>query len=83
MPNTLSSRPNLLSREGLLHPQELNQGDCVQLTTKEELFQVIGIDPEHKKCWVRQWPLLPNGSPVFEVSVGEVISLPDHSKQNQ
>ncbi|KGG32433.1 MULTISPECIES: hypothetical protein [Prochlorococcus] len=54
--------------------ENLNQGDCVQLLDEENLFQIIGIDTEHEKCWVRQWPLLPKGSPVFEISIQQIAS---------
>jgi len=50
----------------------LHQGDCVQLISSEGVFQVIGIDDQHKKCWLRQWPLLPKGSPVFEISLQQI-----------
>ncbi len=50
----------------------LHQGDCVQLLSGEELFQVIGVDNQRKKCWVRRWPLLPKGSPVFEISMQQI-----------
>ena len=53
----------------------LHQGDCIHLINDENLFQIIGIDSEHEKCWVRQWPLLPKGSPVFEIAIQE-IALP-------
>ncbi len=52
----------------------LHQGDCVQLLNEENLFQVIGIDCEHEKCWVREWPLSETGSPVFEVSIQEITN---------
>ena len=52
--------------------ENINQGDCVHLKNQEELFQVLGIDNAYKKCWVRQWPLSPNGSPVFEISIKQV-----------
>ena len=52
----------------------INQGDCVQLSSVEGVFQVIGIDQDHQKCWLRRWPLLPKGSPVFEVSIQQVSS---------
>ena len=50
----------------------INQGDCVYLKNQDELFQVLGIDNAYKKCWVREWPLNPNGSPVFEISIQQV-----------
>ena len=56
--------------------ENINQGDCVHLKNQEELFQVLGIDNAYKKCWVRQWPLNPNGSPVFEISIKQVS--PNH-----
>ena len=52
--------------------EDLAQGDCVQLSEEECLYQIIGIDTKHEKCWVRQWPLAPKGSPVFEISIQEI-----------
>ena len=52
--------------------ENINQGDCVYLKNQEELFQVLGIDNAYEKCWVREWPLNPNGSPVFEISIKQV-----------
>ncbi len=54
---------------------DLHQGDCIQLITGETLFQVIGVDEKHQRCWVRHWPLLPKGSPVFEVSIQQIAGL--------
>ena len=52
--------------------ENINQGDCVHLKNQEELFQVLGIDNAHEKCWVREWPLTTNGSPVFEISIKQI-----------
>ena len=54
--------------------ENINQGDCVHLKNQTELFQVLGIDNSYEKCWVREWPLSPNGSPVFEISIKQVSS---------
>jgi len=56
--------------------KNINQGDCVYLKNQKELFQVLGIDNAYEKCWVRKWPLNPNGSPVFEISIKQVS--PNH-----
>ena len=56
--------------------KNINQGDCVYLKNQEELFQVLGIDNAYEKCWVREWPLNPNGSSVFEISIKQVS--PNH-----
>ncbi|HGY5532940.1 MAG TPA: hypothetical protein ACN46P_07605 [Prochlorococcus sp.] len=60
---------------------DLHQGDCIQLLSSEELFQVIGIDDDHNRCWVRRWPLLANGSPVFEVSKKQITLSCKGNKQ--
>ena len=52
--------------------KDINQGDCVYLKNQEELFQIIGIDNAYEKCRVRELPLNPNGSPVFEISIKQV-----------
>ena len=54
--------------------ENINQGDCVYLKNQKELFQVLGIDNAYEKCWVREWPLNPNGSPVFEISIKQLSS---------
>ncbi len=55
--------------------ETLNQGDCVQLLEDENLFQVIGVDSKHEKCWVRRWPIPPAGSPVFEISIQQIANI--------
>ena len=52
--------------------QDINQGDCVSIINYKDIFQVIGIDLNHDKCWVRKWPLQQNGSPVFEISTNDI-----------
>ena len=52
--------------------KNIHQGDCVYIKNQKELFQVLGIDNAYEKCWVREWPLNPKGSPVFEISIKQV-----------
>ncbi len=70
----MNLRENRFSQSTEKAEEVLHQGDCVQLVNDKNLFQIIGIDNEHEKCWVRQWPLLPQGSPVFEVPIREITS---------
>ena len=87
MPNDLIS----LSGQRCLQPSaassmDLHQGDCIQLVDSSELFQVIGIDDCHDRCWVRRWPLqAAGGSHVFEVSLGQIeqTDASDHHKPHQ
>ncbi len=61
------------SNKGQIKKLAFHQGDCVHLMNDENLFQIIGIDSEHEKCWVRQWPLMPQGSPVFEIPIHQIV----------
>jgi hypothetical protein len=44
----------------------------VQLESDEQLYQVIGVDDHHDRCWLRRWPLARQGSEVFEISLQQV-----------
>ena len=68
----MKSSKNVIEKARKDIAKNINQGDCVYLKNKEELFQVLGIDNAYEKCWVREWPLNPHGSPVFEISIKQV-----------
>ena len=52
---------------------DVHQGDCISLRSDQGKFQVIGVDGEHDRCWVRRWPIEANGgSPVFEISMQQI-----------
>ena len=72
----MTSSKNLIEKSRKEVAKNINQGDCVYLNNQEELFQVLGIDNAYEKCWVRKWPLNPNGSPVFEISINQLS--PNH-----
>ena len=72
----MTSSKNVIEKSRKEVEKDINQGDCVYLKNQEELFQVLGIDNAYEKCWVRKWPLNPNGSPVFEISIKQVS--PNH-----
>ena len=51
----------------------IHQGDCVNLNSDDATYQVIGVDGEHDRCWLRRWPLeAEGGSPVFEISLDQI-----------
>jgi len=56
----------------------LHQGDCIQLTSDEHLYQVVGVDDRHNRYWVRRWPLARHGCPVFEIS-RQQVATPAHN----
>ena len=55
-----------------------SQGDTVRIAGDEQLYQVIGVDAPHGRCWVRAWPLGRLGSQVFEISLQQVVAKPHH-----
>lgn len=55
-----------------------SQGECVCLDTDEQLYQVIGVDNRHDRCWLRRWPLARQGSEVFEISLQQVRPARPH-----
>ena len=72
----MTSSKNVIEKSRKEVEKNINLGDCVYLNNREDLFQVLGIDNAYEKCWVRKWPLNPNGSPVFEISIKQVS--PNH-----
>ena len=59
--------------EEVANPMTVHQGDCVNLDIDDDTYQVIGVDGDHDRCWVRRWPLQSNeGSPVFEISLERI-----------
>ena len=55
-----------------------HQGDTVQIGDDDQLYQVIGVDASHDRCWLRAWPLGRQGSQVFEISLQQVLARPHH-----
>jgi hypothetical protein len=46
----------------------LQQGTFVRLAGKDDsIYQVLTIDDDGDRCWVRRWPLSKQGSPPFAV----------------
>ena len=68
----MKTSKNVIEKTKQETENNIHQGDCVYLKNQDELFQVLGIDNSYEKCWVREWPLNANGSPVFEISIKQV-----------
>ena len=59
--------------EEVVNLMTVHQGDCVNLDSDDDTYQVIGVDGDHDRCWVRRWPLQTNeSSPVFEISLERI-----------
>lgn len=55
-----------------------HQGDTVRIAGDDQLYQVIGVDAVHDRCWLRAWPLVRHGSQVFEISLQQVVAKLHH-----
>ena len=47
--------------------KKLYKGACVKIKNSQKTFQVIGINPKSKVCWIREWP--------FALEVNRTFSL--------
>ena len=55
---------------------DIHQGDQINLLVDQNTYQVIGVDGDHNRCWIRRWPIDPKGgSPVFEVSLQQIAEV--------
>jgi hypothetical protein len=57
----------------------LQPGSFVQLARRDDstsldtTYQVISVDDDTDRCWVRRWPLSKHGSPSFAVPLHQAI----------
>ena len=47
--------------------KNLYKGACVKIKNSQKTFQVVGINPKSKVCWIREWP--------FALEVNKTLSL--------
>ena len=47
--------------------KNLYKGACVKIKNSQKIFQVVGINPKIKVCWIREWP--------FDLEVNKTFSL--------
>ena len=47
--------------------KNLYKGACVKIKNSQKTFQVVGINPKNKVCWIREWP--------FDLDVNKTFSL--------
>ena len=53
--------------------ENLYKGACVKIKNSKKTFQVIGINPENKICWVREWPFSYAGTKTFSLDIKQII----------
>ena len=50
----------------------LDLGSCVKIKNSKKIFQVIGINPKNKICWLREWPLAFEPYKTFALATNQI-----------
>ena len=52
--------------------KKLYKGACVKIQNSQKTFQVIGIDPKSKVCWIREWPIALEVNKTFSLEINQI-----------
>ena len=53
--------------------KNLYKGACVKIKNSQKTFQVVGINPESKVCWIREWPFALDVNKTFSLEINQII----------
>tara|TARA_B100000902_G_C26752231_1_gene641482 strand:+ start:214 stop:474 length:261 start_codon:yes stop_codon:yes gene_type:complete len=52
--------------------KNLYKGACVKIRNSQKTFQVVGINPKNKICWVREWPFDLKAKRTFSLQINQI-----------
>ena len=52
--------------------KNLYKGACVKIKNSQKIFQVVGINPRNKVCWIREWPFNLEGKKTFSLAINKI-----------
>lgn len=52
--------------------ENLYKGACVKIKNSPKTFQVVGINPENKICWIREWPFAHETKKTFPLEISQI-----------
>ena len=52
--------------------KSLYKGACVKIKNSQKIFQIVGINPKSKVCWIREWPLDLEVKKTFSLDINEI-----------
>ena len=52
--------------------KNLYKGACVKIKNSQKIFQVIGINPKRKVCWLREWPFALEVNKTFSLEINQI-----------
>ena len=52
--------------------KNLYKGACVKIKNSQKTFQVVGINPKSKVCWIREWPFALEINKTFSLEINQI-----------
>ena len=52
--------------------KNLYKGACVKIKNSQKIFQVVGINPKCKVCWIREWPFALEVNKTFSLEINQI-----------
>ncbi len=52
--------------------KNLYKGACVKIKNSQKTFQVVGINPKSKVCWIREWPFALEVKKTFSLEINQI-----------
>ena len=52
--------------------KNLYKGACVKIKNSQKTFQVLGINPKSKVCWIREWPFALEVNKTFSLEINQI-----------
>ena len=52
--------------------KNLYKGACVKIKNSQKTFQVVGINPKSKVCWIREWPFALEVNQTFSLEINQI-----------
>ena len=52
--------------------KNLYKGACVKIKNSQKIFQVVGINPKSKVCWIREWPFASEVNKTFSLEINQI-----------
>ena len=52
--------------------KNLYKGACVKIKNSQKIFQVVGINPKNKVCWIREWPFALEVNKTFSLEINQI-----------
>ena len=59
-------------KKQIIFPENLYKGACIKIKNSKKTFQVIGLNPENKICWVREWPFASQSKKTFALEMNQI-----------